>query len=514
VLVLTMLVLVPVAGAVPPPPLLTPSWVLEGTETNGYFGTAVVGGDFDGDGLVDLAVGSPGVDLNDGQIDLWRGDAAGLPLVSDQTLASLTPASLGIALAACDVNGDGLADLVAGAPDAEDAFVYAGTTTGVDAAAWSLADPAPGAGSNDFGIDVACGDVDQDGFADVFVGAQVANQGAGRALLFPGSAAGPVDPPTWQVDGAAGDLLGGSVAVLGDVNGDGGIDLAVGTGTANDGEASVYHGVVGGVPPAVVPDWVFGGDPPAPGDPASNEIVAAAGDVDADGFDDLLIGAPYADPNGVFDAGRAWLFRGGVTGLDSVDAWSTDGASEFDQLGTGLAGLPDLDGDGDAEIAVTAPQWTDTFIDEGAAFVFEGAAGGAETSPSLTVFGGMTSAFLSSVAPLGDVNGDTTFEVALGAPIGANGAVFVLSTPAPPDDTGDTGDTGDTDLPVDTDDTDDTDLPVDTDDTDDTDVEDTDDGDTDDDDGGCNCAVGGAASLAWLAPALVAITARRRSSTP
>jgi hypothetical protein len=127
----------------------------------------------------------------------------------------------------------------------------------------------------------------------------------------------------------------------------------------------------------------------------------------------------------------------------------------------------------------------------------------------------MTSAFLSAVASLGDVNGDLTEEVAFGAPFGSDGRVLVWSTIAPED----TGIPADTD--TDTEPPDDTDLPIDTgapDDTDD-DGEDTDDDggatdDTDSADDGCNCAVSGRVSLTWLAPLLFALTARRRSSTP
>ena len=136
--------------------------------------------------------------------------------------------------------------------------------------------------------------------------------------------------PDWSVEAATFLGLGISVDTAGDVNGDGYDDIIVGTPhyerSTVGGAARVYHGSLSG--PSTSPDWMGTGSHPY-GDFGSS--VATAGDVNGDGYDDVLVGDPYDAP------GRVDLFLGSAFGLSSVAAWSGVGPSNPPSIRFGLS---------------------------------------------------------------------------------------------------------------------------------------------------------------------------------
>ena len=217
-------------------------------------------------------------------------------------------------------------------------------------AAWSVAGDLASA---HMGMSVfTAGDVNGDGYSDVIVGAQdydfgMASQGA--AFIFNGSPSGISGGASWRTYGAqAYAWHGHAVATAGDVNGDGYSDVIVGAyGQANpemDGEgwAHVYHGGPGG--PAETPDWSFAG---GQRDARFGYAVATAGDVNGDGYSDVIIGADLYDYNGISDSGAAFLFVGSSSGLDDEQDWEGGGAHEGTKYGFSVATAGDVDGDGD-----------------------------------------------------------------------------------------------------------------------------------------------------------------------
>ncbi|WP_439597290.1 VCBS domain-containing protein [Falsiroseomonas sp.] len=413
--------------------------------------------------------------------------------------------------AAGDVNGDGFADLILGAPWGNssgsltgEAYVVFGTAAGfgtVDGSGRSVIDltgltPAQGFiiqgdGERDVaGVSVAAaGDVNGDGFADLIVGAAGGTDGglnAGEAYVLFGGAGGfgvadgagrrvidlttltPAQGFVIQAD-TAGDQLGYSVSSAGDVNGDGFADLVVVAPLGDDGgtsagEAYVVFGTASGfgtvdgtgrhvldltsLTPAQ--GFVIQGD--AAGDLAGRS-VSSAGDVNADGFDDLIVGARSGDDGGA-NAGEAYVVFGTAGGFGTVDATgrsvlnlTTLGASQGfivrsgtaeDRAAFSVASAGDINGDGLDDLIIGAPYGDDGGANAGEAYVVFGTAGGFGTVDgtgrsvldltTLTPTQGFVIQGDSagdqtgfSVSSAGDVNGDGFADLIVGAPNGDDG---------------------------------------------------------------------------------------------
>ncbi len=155
---------------------------------------------------------------------------------------------------------------------------------------------------------VSAGDVDLDGYSDLLVATPDFNAPglahAGRVQLFRGTASGPADTAAWTVTGTfAGQHFGEVIVAVGDVNGDGYADVMIGTPTENSsaGRVRLYLGSPAGL--AITPQVLAIGEANA----QFGAAIAGIGDLDRDGFDDLLIGAPLHA--GAFGPGAAYVFR-------------------------------------------------------------------------------------------------------------------------------------------------------------------------------------------------------------
>lgn len=417
----------------PAGPALAPSWTGQSNQADAHFGWSVAGaGDVNGDGYADLLVGArdySGSLSNEGRSYLYLGSPSGLQLAPSWTASGgELNASFGWSVGtAGDLNGDGLADVIVGAPkrdgpaaDAGAAHVYFGSkTTSVEPSpSWTRTGAAAGA---QFGYAVgAAGDVGGDGFGDVLVGAAFEESGQvdeGLVFLYGGLARLPELAPSYRVSGGTTSLAyGTSMAFLGDVNGDGFADLAVGDpfhsgGQTSEGRVDVYYGRAGGFD--TVPDWTV----------ESNQAssffgwaVARAGDVNGDGFDDLLAGAPQWDGS-LTNEGKVTLYLGTVDGLASTPMWTRTGGQSGANFGHALSGGGDANGDGFSDFAVGAPLQDSIVADAGALHWFRGAASGPTLLPQRMIVGttvGEEVGFSLDVA--GDVNGDGLHDVLVGAP--------------------------------------------------------------------------------------------------
>jgi hypothetical protein len=261
-----------------------------------------------------------------------------------------------------DLNGDGFADVIVGDTEGNGAvYVYLGGAGGLSTTPVVLT--GSGGANEEFGISVAsAGDVNGDGFADVVVGARDNANGSGTAYLYLGGAAGLTGTPT-VLTGP--DGLGVSLASAGDVNGDGYADVLV---AGYDTDAvDLYLGGAAGL--STTPVRV---ETPGGADGLLGPSIASAGDVNGDGFGDVVIGSYGFDGN----TGSVYLYLGGTGGLNAMPMVLTGPGGSDGGFGFSVAGAGDVNGDGFADVIVSAVWNTTDPVD-----LYFGAAAGIVTAP-------------------------------------------------------------------------------------------------------------------------------------
>jgi hypothetical protein len=347
-----------------------------------------------------------------------------------------------VARVAGDLDGDGYADVIAGAPLAD---VGAGRDRGGVVVVYGgpsprtqrLDEPA-GHEDAELGAAVAIvGDVDGDGRDDVVVGAPGTDAGRGRAYLYLGGAGGLRGPVLSLVDpsGRPGDALGAAVSGAGDVDGDGLDDVAIGApaadgegpGEIDRGKVLVWRGSKAGLagPRVLLPGA------PRPYDGFGAAL--AAGDLDGDGFTEVIVGASAIDRAGSVvgvDRGAVHVFRGGRDGVEPtpVARLEAEAPADHDRFGHAISAAGDLDGDGYADLAVGAPSRDGAALDDGAVYVFAGGPQGVARR-GRAVVGGVPGAYRrlgTAVAIAGDVDGDGLDDLVAGTSEATGGGVAVI----------------------------------------------------------------------------------------
>ncbi|MEI6765933.1 MAG: FG-GAP-like repeat-containing protein [Bacteroidota bacterium] len=418
-------------------PAAAANWTAEANQATAYFGAALnSAGDVNGDGYADVIVGSYLYDngqTDEGRVYVFHGSAAGLATTSSWTNESnQASAYFGWCVSSAgDINGDGYSDVLVGAPyydvsfsNEGAVFVYYGSATGLSVTAnWTGLGNASGA---NYGYSAAnAGDVNGDGYSDIIVGAYGMNSGSnivGAAYVYFGSAIGLSSSADWSVIGTQVNAsYGYSVAGAGDVNGDGFSDVIVGAylydnGQTDEGKVFVYHGSPSG--PSVTENWTTESNIAAAQYGLS---VSSAGDVNGDGYSDVLVGAPGLS-NGSTNEGRAYLYYGSSTGLSSTAAWTTE--PNFQNMGWAscVASAGDVNGDGYADVIIASKAYDGGQTDEGRVSLFYGSSTGLPATESWYFENNKFGAYLgTSAASAGDINGDGYSDLIAGSPSYTNG---------------------------------------------------------------------------------------------
>jgi hypothetical protein len=313
------------------------------------------------------------------------------------------------------VFGDAYDALIVGAPGFDHqrgkAYLYRGGPQGLEAKpAWTLMGDAEG---ETFGDRVGqAGDLNGDGFDDLFVAAPAWHQGLGRLAVFYGSAQGPRVEGHLDLAGQGGEQFGDCTHPTGDLDGDAYDDLAVGAYAHAHarGRILLFRGGPKGLGPQ--PVWEARGDSP---DAWFGYGIGAAGDVDGDGLGDLLVGEKYLDLPERHAAGRVALLRGQRLrqGKVPAQAWHLDGQQADADLGVRVTGVGDVNGDGYADVLVTAPGANGRL---GEVSVFLGGPKGLSRKAAWTLHGADFGLlfFGQAACPAGDLDGDGYDDVALG----------------------------------------------------------------------------------------------------
>jgi hypothetical protein len=377
-------------------------------------------GDTDGDGYADLVVGAFGMDVGGnsdaGAAYLFKGSASGIETTSAvKWEGEAADERLGLNWDTADLNGDGYADVIIGVPnrnsDKGTVLIFDGSSTGVPSTPSTTI-----SGFSDgerFGFAVSKGgDINADGFDDLIVGAPTYDitglENVGATYVFLGSADSVPTSPSNTVSGQYDNgTLGACVSSAGDVNGDG-FDDVITTSIGVDnrrGAAFIYEGSASGM--STVASTVLAGSAE---DDVFGAFCTSAGDIDNDGFSDILIGAiGYEDYSG-----GVFVYYGSDTGIPSTADQVFQGTPlEHDETAL-IARVGDLNDDGFDDVAIGS-YFVNGF--DGVLNIHNGSASGASPTADDTLSGAVGSGeYFGVVLPSRDINGDGYPDLIVASP--------------------------------------------------------------------------------------------------
>jgi cysteine-rich repeat protein len=328
----------------------SPSWTMEGENQDDRFSAPSGSGDVNGDGFDDVLVGAWGYNdsmgNNTGKVYLFLGNSTGLSSSPTWTVVGKSLPYFRLGNDSCnngDINGDGYDDVVASANAGRTTYVYLGSSTGPSLTpSWT---------TTNGGNRCSLGDVNGDGYDDLLVSDLWWDSYRGKVYLYLGSSSGLSTSPSWtNVGENVDDRYGSHLDILGDINGDGFDDVGVGAwlfnGTAGSQTGKIYLYMGNSTGLSSSPSWTKEGEL----DHAHLGVVRKAGDVNADTFDDVVMGA--------FDhelKGKAYLYLGSSTGLKMSPAWTALGTKIGDLFSSGSSAAGDVNNDGLDDVLIAAP---------------------------------------------------------------------------------------------------------------------------------------------------------------
>jgi hypothetical protein len=412
-----------------------------GEAAGDLFGIVSSAGDVNGDGFEDIIIGAYQNDaagMDAGRAYIYFGGSA-IDSIPDVILTGEAAEDVfGASVASAgDVNGDGFGDIVigafqndAGGTNAGRVYIYFGGPVVDDIADVVFTGTIP---NNFFGhVVTGAGDVNGDGYDDVIAAAPAYNSFAGIAYIYYGGSSMDTIPDVTVTGVNPGDSFGSSMAYVGDVNGDNFADVLVGAYDAFVNTAGKAYLYFGGVSMDSTADVVMNGEEVADVFGAS---VSSAGDVNGDGFSDVIVGALNNDAAGM-DAGKAYIFFGGLS-MDATPDVIMTGSAPGDNFGI-VSTAGDLNDDGFSDVIVGAIRNDAGGTNAGRAYVYFGATNMDSTADLIFTGEAEEDLFGLAVATAGDVNGDGISDIIIGAPYNdftgtdAGKAYLYLSSPTIP----------------------------------------------------------------------------------
>ncbi len=313
-------------------------------------------GDVNKDGYDDIIIGNClGGGNYRGNTFAYFGSSNGLSTVPNWVVTGEDYSNLGSSVSSAeDVNRDGYADVLVGGFD----FVnlYYGRSTGISTAANWVVYSENNGGTNMFGYGMSCaGDVNGDGYSDVIISDRGYSSGSttvGKIYVYYGHSYGLNTTAEWTITGGNyGVDLGQTVSSAGDVNGDGYSDVIIGSNYITFAllKTLVFNGGPAGL--NTVPSWV---DSSLSGSGTYNGLsVSSAGDVNGDGYSDVIVGHEL---KGIAGRGKVKMFYGSAGGLNSNAACTITGDSAGDNLGSRISSAGDINKDGYSDIILNQGQ--------------------------------------------------------------------------------------------------------------------------------------------------------------
>ncbi|MCB0747979.1 MAG: FG-GAP repeat protein, partial [Ignavibacteriae bacterium] len=368
--------------------LSTPNFYNTFSTADFKFGQSVAtAGDVNGDGYSDVVVGSPNNNGYD-RATVFYGSSSGINLDLLPTVLTINQTSVNFGSSvstAGDINGDGYSDVIIGAPNYSNgetneggAFVYYGTSNGINTISPIIIETNSASAQLGFCVATA-GDVNGDGLSDVIIGAPFYNfsvQG-GAAFVYTGKTDGLSLAANWDYVSQSFSGFGISVSTAGDVNADAFSDVIIGAyeydqGENNEGAAFVFHGSSAGLE-EFNPNWAIYGNQNGAN---LGKSVSTAGDVNGDGYSDIIVGARWYDSESKIDNGAAFVYLGGSSGLSSTASWTYKGENTGFELGNSVSTAGDVNGDGFGDVIVGEHYFQGPEPQEGRVYVFHGSTSG------------------------------------------------------------------------------------------------------------------------------------------
>ncbi|MBC8172538.1 MAG: FG-GAP repeat protein [Chitinophagales bacterium] len=418
----------------------TYAWKGTGGQLRAGFGFWICGrGDLNGDGFADVVIGAPeysNTEEKEGAVFVYYGSASGISETPDwSSFGGQELAKYGRCVSSeGDVNNDGFDDLLIGASeydaplkDEGKAFLYLGSEDGLsESYAWTYESNRKSA---KFGDAVSIVEsINDDDFDDVVIGAKAWDDfevlgavdetlasKAGKFWVFEGYEDGLSEIPSMECVGPTTDAnLGVSVDGAGDVNGDGYGDINIGgyIFLIGDGMICTFHGGAEGCDN--IPDFMAVGGAEDTSFYAVN--LSTAGDLNGDGYSDVVIGMPRYDTYGVYNAGKLQIHYGSASGLTPEISTMLGEGQYNERWGYNVNDAGDLNKDGYDDLLVTAKNYSPSGdIDDsvGRGYLFLGSPNGPSPEAVWTFEGESISGVGTNITAAGDVNGDGLDDVLL-----------------------------------------------------------------------------------------------------